>query len=153
MVGIGNPLAGDDGAGVEVVSRLESRFAAVDGVLFTVLDGDLWALDDLLDTTERLIVVDAVIGDPPGTIVTLLDAPPTHAASLHQTDVGTVLATLAAARGAAGFPEVEIHGITIATPRELGVGLSPAVAEAVEELVLELSAELASALAGPRAEG
>lgn len=143
VVGIGNPLAGDDGAGPAVVEELRRRSAALPGVLFVCLEGDLFAVADLLPRARRFVFVDSVIGPPPGTVVR---RPPTAAAfapSLHQADIGAVMAAFAALELVHPFPPWEVWGIAIAPPRELGEGLTPPVAAAVAALAAELERTLA----------
>lgn len=134
MVGVGNTIAGDDGVGALVAERLRVRWSESDEVLVAVLPGDLFSVSDLLDRTERLLFVDAIAGDSPGEIRVLNSAQRAFAASLHQTDIGTVMATLKRLEMADPFPEWEVWGVTIEPPVELGEGLSPVVAEAADEL-------------------
>lgn len=134
MVGVGNTIAGDDGVGALVAERLRVRWLESDEVLVAVLPGDLFSVSDLLDRTERLLFVDAIAGDSPGEIRVLNSAQRAFAASLHQTDIGTVMATLKRLEMADPFPEWEVWGVTIEPPVELGEGLSPVVAEAADEL-------------------
>lgn len=134
VVGIGNTIAGDDGVGALVAERLLQRWPATDGVLVAILPGDLFSVSDLLDRTERLLFVDAIAGDCPGEIRVLNSAQRAFAASLHQTDIGTVMSALKRLGMADPFPEWEVWGVTIEPPVELGEGLSPVVAEAAGEL-------------------
>lgn len=143
VIGIGNPLAGDDGAGPAVVEELRARLRDASGVLLERLDGDLFAVADLLPRAQRFIFVDAVIAQPPGTIVRRAATSPSLAPSLHQADIGAVMTALAALGVVEPFPVWEVWGIAIEAPRELGEGLSPPVAQAAEALAEELAALLA----------
>lgn len=134
VVGVGNTIAGDDGVGALVAERLLQRWPDTDRVLVAILPGDLFSVSDLLDRTERLLFVDAIAGDSPGEIRVLNSAQRAFAASLHQTDIGTVMSTLKRLEMADPFPEWEVWGVTIEPPVELGEGLSPVVAEAADEL-------------------
>jgi hydrogenase maturation protease len=134
IVGIGNTIAGDDGVGVHIAERLRQRWTENDEVLVEILPGDLFTVSDLLDQTKAFLFVDAIAGDHPGEIRILGSAQRAFAASLHQTDIGTVMAALKKLGMADPFPEWEVWGITIETPDELGEGLSPVVAEAADEL-------------------
>jgi len=134
IVGIGNTIAGDDGVGVLIAERLRPRWEDTDEVLVAVLPGDLFSVSDLLDQTEAFLFVDAIAGDDPGEIRVLGSAQRAFAASLHQTDIGTVMSALKKLEMADPFPEWEVWGITIETPDELGEGLSPAIAEAADVL-------------------
>jgi hydrogenase maturation protease len=74
ILGIGNVLLRDDGAGVHAASLLAQQFAGRDDV--RVLDaGTLsFTLAPLVENSERLIVLDAMQLDaPPGTVRRFLD--------------------------------------------------------------------------------
>jgi len=134
IIGIGNTIAGDDGVGVLVAERLQGRWSENDDVLVATLPGDLFSVSDLLHRTERLLFLDAIAGDDPGEIRVLDSAQRAFAASLHQTDIGTVMSALKKLEMADPFPEWEVWGITIEPPEELGEGLSPEIAAAAVEL-------------------
>ena len=69
LVGVGNPLRGDDGVGIHVVRRLRER-GLPDGCVAEELHGGWLSLLDRLHLYRRLVVVDAVdAGLAPGTIV------------------------------------------------------------------------------------
>ena len=96
VLGLGNLLCGDDGAGVAAVSRLRETFGAPPGV--EVLDGGTLGLSLLpyLQRARRAILVDAVrTSDPPGTLVRLEGDDVAHAASHrlspHQVGVADLL--------------------------------------------------------------
>lgn len=139
IVGIGNPLAGDDGAGPAVVEALRAQLGEPPGVLLERLDGDLFAVAELLPRARRFVFVDAVIGSPPGQVIRRAAGPAFLAPSLHQADIGAVMTALAVLEVVAPFPPWEVWGITISPPQELAEELSPPVAAAVEELVAELA--------------
>ena len=134
IVGIGNTIAGDDGVGILIAERLRHRWPETEEVLVTTLPGDLFAVSDLLDQTREFLFVDAIAGENPGQIQILSSAQRAFAASLHQTDIGTVMATLRQLGMVDPFPDWQVWGITIERPEELGEGLSPVVAEAAERL-------------------
>lgn len=148
VVGIGNPLAGDDGAGPAVVEALRAQLGEASGVLLERLDGDLFAVADLLPRASRFFFVDAVIGPPPGSIVRRLAPSPHLAASLHQADISAVMTALAPLGLVEPFPTWEVWGIAIDPPRELKEELSPVVERAVAALAQELALLLL-----PREEG
>jgi hydrogenase maturation protease len=106
------------------------------------------ALVPLLDEPgATLVVVDAVVADPPGEVRALDPATVARAAPAsvvrHGLSVGQALA-LAAATRASGVapPDVHIVAVSIARPLRGALGLSPAVAASVDE-----AARLALALA------
>jgi len=148
IVGIGNTLAGDDGVGVLIAERLRSRWNQTEGVLVAVLPGDLFSVSDLLGKAEEFLFVDAVAGDDPGEIRVLGSAQRAFAASLHQTDIGTVMAVLRTLEMTDPFPPWQVWGITIETPEELGEGLSPEIAAAADELEARIVEYVEGLLAG-----
>jgi len=70
VVGCGNPLAGDDGAGVEVVRRL--REVGTKGCEFCMLTADAVAILEKFPSVDLILLVDAVICEvkdaAPGTL-------------------------------------------------------------------------------------
>jgi hydrogenase maturation protease len=143
IIGIGNPLMGDDGVGIAVVERLQEETLPA-GV--EVLDGGTGglALLDLMAGVERVILVDAVeTGRPPGAVIRLAgtdlmlpeQAP---AFSLHETALPSVFALgreLGVLPSAVVLFGVQPHSV------EWRLGLSPAVAAAVAEVVGRVLAE------------
>ena len=133
IIGLGRDGAGDDAVGLHVARALAGRFAVREL-------SDASALVPLLER-ERLVVVDAVVGPAPGTVVqldpvALADDP---AVSSHGMAVGTALAL---ARALYGAIDVAIVGIAIAPPVH-GPALSPEVSAAIAP-----AAALAASLAG-----
>jgi hydrogenase maturation protease len=150
VIGVGNELRGDDGAGIEVVRRLRGPAAAV-GIEVREAPGEPTALLDLWQGADRVIVVDAMrSGAPPGTVLRfdasgkplpahLRRSPSTHAVALEEAiELGRALRRL---------PErlivIAVEGRTFAA----GSGLSdelellgPALADAVLREAVELAA-------------
>jgi hydrogenase maturation protease len=70
VVGLGNPLLRDDGAGVHLVRDLASRYLCPANVIFIDGGTSAMALLDIMGDAELLIIVDAVhIDEPAGTLV------------------------------------------------------------------------------------
>jgi hydrogenase maturation protease len=138
IVGVGNTLAGDDGAGVEAVRRLESSWGGEAEVFFHTIEGDHFEVADLLDCANKFIFVDAISGERPGELVRMGETRRAFAPSFHQTDIAAVMQTLEALGIVAPFPAWEVWGVTILPPAELGEGLSPEVAAGVERLCRKL---------------
>jgi len=137
VLGLGNILLRDDGAGVRVVERLSQSAGLPPEV--EVLDGGTLGMDLLpyLEGVDRLVVVDAVdMGVTPGTVARFQgDNVPialTLKVSPHQAGLADLLA---AARLCGLCPrEVILWGVQ---PAEVDVGLelSEPVSAAVEALV------------------
>lgn len=134
IVGLGNTLAGDDGVGVRVAERLAARLGDRGDVVVTTLGGDLFEIADRLGDADRFLFVDAIAGDTPGELRSLTHAPRALAASMHQSDIGSVMDTLHSLNLVDVFPDWEVWGIVIAPPERLGEGLSPEVAAAASKL-------------------
>lgn len=145
IIGVGNPLMGDDGLGIVAAERL----AALDwppGV--EVLDGGTGGLTllDLFSAARALILLDAVaMGAEPGTLRRFtaeeLARLPAEAPglSLHG---GGLAEVLALARELGSLPPLVLFGVEPARV-EPGIGLSLPVAAAVEALLAAVRAEVA----------
>lgn len=137
VIGLGNPLMGDDGLGIVVARQLLSRTDLPDGV--QVVDGGTWGLNLLpvIEDAERVLLVDAIdTAEAPGTLIRLSrERLPRYLAtkiSPHQVDLRDVLA-LAELRGT--LPEdttaIGLQPQIVA----LGTALSPLIAGRMEELM------------------
>jgi hydrogenase maturation protease len=146
VVGLGNILLQDEGAGVRLVERLEERFEIPDGV--EVLDGGTSGME-LIHTIagrDALIVCDAVRSDkPPGTVLRLAgeELPAFFRTKLspHQLGLSDVLATLTLLEQVP--PSVVLIGI-VPQDLDLGIELSPPIAAALDEALALLIAEIES---------
>jgi hydrogenase maturation protease len=136
VIGLGNPLMGDDGLGLAALERL--RGAGLPGSV-ELLDGGTWGLNLLhrIEAADQVLFLDAVdAGRAPGDPVVLereelprlLDVK----LSPHQIDLREVLA-LAELRGALP-PRMAAVGLQPASV-EMRAGLSPLLAERLGELV------------------
>ncbi|HEX8960768.1 MAG TPA: HyaD/HybD family hydrogenase maturation endopeptidase [Geobacteraceae bacterium] len=144
VLGIGNLIMSDDGIGVRVVQLLAERYRIPTGV--TVLDGGTLGLDLLpkLEGVERLLVVDAVeTGQPPGTVVRLTgeEVPVVLETKVSPHQMG--LKDLLAVAMLQGFAprEMVLWGVQPALI-DVGMELSPVVADTLEPLVRHVVAEL-----------
>lgn len=138
VIGLGNPILGDDGVGWRVVDALRQLPAGLeDSVeLDCHTDGGLGLMERLIGY-ERAIVVDALqLGRGPVGSVTCqpLDALPDpcggHLTSAHTTSL-TVALAMGRQLGAALPSQVIVIGIEAPQTFEFGEALSPAVARAV----------------------
>ncbi len=143
ILGLGNPLQGDDGLGPRVVEALARRALPPD---VEVMDGGTpgVGLLNLLEGRRRVILVDAAeMGRAPGSVArfrpgeaTLRDS--AGGLSLHRSGVAEALA-LAGALGLA-LPELVVFGVQ---PARVGWGhdLSPEVQAVVPSVVDAVSRE------------
>lgn len=147
VVGVGNTLRGDDGAGVVTADRLAELRPDLD---VETCAGEVGTLLDLLDGEEPLVVIDALrSGGPAGRVRRFPDGalpPRREAGGTHDAGLGEAL-ELAASLGRRP-PSLTVIGIEGAR-YDLGVAsLSPEVARACETLARELAGELTGASTG-----
>ena len=135
VLGLGNPLMGDDGVGLAVLSRLQQGWEC-EGV--HLVDGGTWGMNllPLIEDTRRLLLLDAIrLGVEPGTVHQLTrDQLPrylSHKLSPHQIDLKEILA-LAELRGT--LPEVAVALGVEPAKVEFSTNLSPLVEARLAEL-------------------
>src|SRR5512141_102059 len=136
VIGLGNPLMGDDGFGLVALARLRDEWT-LEGV--ELADGGTWGMSllPLIEDSDRVVLLDAIAaGAAPGEVVVLeRDRLPiylTRKLSPHQVDLRDVLAT-AEWRGRLPAETVAI-GVQ---PQSvlMGLDLSPEAERAVESVV------------------
>jgi hydrogenase maturation protease len=146
VIGLGNPILGDDAVGWHVLDAVEARLRAPGGdvpsgvALERLTLGGLGLMERLMGF-DRAIVVDALLGggQPPGTVSVGPLARFTHHRASHIDGVhdATLPAALEAGRalGAMLPDEVTVVAIDIERGDEFGERLTPAVAAAVPAAV------------------
>lgn len=149
VLGVGNVIMTDEGAGVRCVEALEATGALPAGA--TAIDGGTSTHELLgdLEDLDLLVIVDAVAtGAAPGTLVRLegdrIPSAFSNKLSPHQHGINDLLATLRLLGRAPG--RVVLLGVTPARI-ELGLELSAEVAAALPALCDRVVAELAPAAA------
>jgi len=143
VIGVGNPLRGDDGVGVAVAGRLAGE-RMPPGV--EVVDGGTGGLTllGLMEGASRVVLVDAAdLGRPPGSILRVADADlalgePGGCAPLHGVGVADALA-LGAELGTLPPLVLLLVQVGDVEPR---MGLSPALAEVLDDLVQRVRDEV-----------
>lgn len=138
VIGLGNPLMGDDGIGLALLARLTDGWDVEPAAM--LVDGGTWGMN-LLPTIEdagRLILLDAInVGAAPGTVVELArhQIPRFLATKIspHQVDLRDVLAVAELRR--------TLPGDTIA------IGLQPAVVALSDVLTPEVRDRVDEAVA------
>jgi hydrogenase maturation protease len=148
VIGVGNPLRGDDGIGPAAVEALQGRVPQ-DTVL-VVSDGEPARMLDLWRGADTVVVVEALRAAParPGEVRTLTPveaachAPGT--ASTHAFGLGECLAL---AEALDQLPHrLVVHAVEVADVA-LGAGLSEAVRSALPELTDRVAASVRQAYA------
>jgi hydrogenase maturation protease len=145
VVGVGQPLAGDDAVGLEVLRRLGEVGVPAGVELHEAADGA--ALLALLETPYPVIVVDAVVGmGPHGVVVELeeaeLGASSDRPLSTHGLDVTTAIALARVLHESRASPLVRLVGVRIAAPSRGARGLSALVGAAADDAVRVLRVRL-----------
>ena len=144
ILGVGNVLLADEGAGVRAVEQLKLQYVFPPQV--ELIDGGTMGLDLLgyLDDKTHLFIVDAILStQPPGSVVIerLLDPPAyfRQKISPHQIGLSELLAV--AAMQDCLPPAITLFGIV---PLDLstGIEMSPEVNAAVGQVALAVVKEL-----------
>lgn len=144
VLGVGNVLLSDEGAGVRAVEQLKLHYVFSPQV--ELIDGGTMGLDLLgyLDDTSHLFIIDAIVSNkPPGSVVIerSLDPPAyfRQKISPHQIGLSELLAV--AAMQDCLPPAITLFGIV---PRDLSTGMemSPEAGGAVGQVVLAVVKEL-----------
>ncbi|HOI12375.1 MAG TPA: hydrogenase maturation protease [Methanoculleus sp.] len=138
IIGCGNPLMGNDGAGIRAIRLFEGRFPGVD-----VIDGGTggFGLIPLMEGYDKVVIVDAMvgIGDNIGDVLTF-ETPPWDLSTyaFHDMGIGEVVA-IARELGYAG--EIVTVGIEAGEIRSFSRDIDPAVEKGVriaEQEILEI---------------
>ncbi len=143
VVGIGQRVAGDDGVGLAVLDELERRELPEATSLLRI--SDPVELVSLFDSEDGFVLVDAVLGAPPGVVLDLslreLSGKAPQPTSSHGIGVAGAIELAGVLSDRERPPNVRVVAVTIARPERYGTGLSPEVAAAVPraaDRVLEL---------------
>jgi len=144
VLGLGNVVCQDDGAGIAAIHKLLREYELPEGVL--ALDGGTLGLSllPLVDSAEQVIMVDAIRGEgPPGTLVRIEGdevAPAVYERlSPHQIGVADLLA------GASlldRYPDRVVLIGVVPESIDLGLGRTPEVDASIPELVERVVQEL-----------
>jgi hydrogenase maturation protease len=147
VLGLGNPLRGDDAIGLRVAEEVRRRELPVDVDVDS--GGGLRVMERLVGY-DRAVLVDAMIsGGAPGT-VRRLDAEALrtqHTSSSHEVSLATAL-TLARRLGLSVPPQVPVVAVEIAPALEFREELSPEVQAALPAAVRAVEDECRRVLSG-----
>jgi hydrogenase maturation protease len=144
VIGLGNPLMGDDGLGLAALEQLRAGYEIPDDV--ELVDGGTWGMNLLpvIEDAGRVLLMDAIdVNAAPGTLIRLeRERLPRYLAtkiSPHQVDLRDVLA-LAELRGTLPADTLAL-GLQPASV-ELRDSLSDVVRRQVDNLVAVVAQEL-----------
>jgi hydrogenase maturation protease len=151
VLGLGNPILGDDGVGLVVAEAVRPRLSGLPGVeVDTDCLGGLHLMERMVGYTCAVLVDAMATGrQPAGTVarLSLDDVPTQHTACSHDVNLPTAL-RLGAIAGL-NLPEhIAIIGVEAGQSFEFSESLSPAVETAVPfavQAVLDAVAELSLA--------
>jgi hydrogenase maturation protease len=136
IIGLGNPLLGDDGVGWKVIESLQPHFAQA-GIEFDLLAGGGLSLMERLVGYEKTIIVDSIYSgsSPTGTVISfpleaLANPFSGHLGSAHETSLHTALA-VGRKLGAILPDEVLIVAIESPAVYDFNEELTPAAQAAV----------------------
>ena len=143
VIGVGNPLRGDDAAGVAVAEHLRPRVP--EGVEVVACSEEPSRLMEAWEGAESVVLVDTVSsGAPPGTLHRFDagdDAIPAHTFRSSTHAIG-IADTIELARALGRLPRrVRVYGVE-AGGFATGAELTPAVESAVAFLVKDVLADL-----------
>jgi hydrogenase maturation protease len=143
VLGLGNPILGDDSIGFRLAELLSARLAGTPGTEFLPTSLAGIRLLDEIPGFDRLIVIDSIATGrcEPGTMTRMgpEDLPACSGAriSVHHVPFNELMEIGRA--GGLHMPEdVSIYAIEIEYPQEAGAGLSPCIGTRVEEYAEEI---------------
>ena len=147
VVGLGNPILGDDAVGWRIVDAFDERLSADAGLRAAIgpVEVDRLAVGGLslmerLVGYDRVLIADAAIdGRPAGSIWSggseeLVRRSAEHVDSAHDVTLGRAI-DLASALGAEVPTDIRVVTVTVARIGEFAEALTPAVESAVEPAV------------------
>lgn len=138
VIGIGQPSAGDDGAGIAVARALREHPVPAGVEIHEITDTT--RLVELLEGIRRAILIDAVVGGrAPGALLCLtpeeLDGQHVTPLSSHGVSVGQLIQLARTLAPATVAGTICLIGLTIEPPTHYARHLSPAVSAALPRAV------------------
>lgn len=152
ILGVGNPILGNDGAGIAAARKLKTLMRSESVEVRESATGGIPLVEQLLDY-DRVLLIDAVMGMEIGEIAQL--SPQSfeegvHSSGLHDVDFRTSLELIKSM-----YPErmprsdqIKIFGIGIGEGTEFSERLSPEVERGVEKVVEMILSEFSCSVEG-----
>lgn len=142
VLGMGNPILGDDGIGCRIASELKLRLGDYSGITFLSTSFSLVRIVDEIAGHDRLIVIDSIsTGEhPPGTFleIEILDEQYEHSPiSQHHFSIGSLM-DMGSNLGLKMPAEIIIYGVEIEPALEFKDTFSPAIEDKLPEYIDEI---------------
>jgi hydrogenase maturation protease len=141
VVGVGNPILGDDGVGIIVVQELRKKLKDPEIVIEEAYTGGLNLLDIIMGY-DHAILVDAIsVPDKrPGEVFVLdpKEVPSTHSTNPHNVSFGEAIDMVERMRDQTIPAKIELIGINIKPSLDFSDRLSIEVEEAVPKAVAKV---------------
>ncbi|MCX8174195.1 MAG: hydrogenase maturation protease [Thermoplasmata archaeon] len=140
IIGLGNPLLGDDGVGIAAVNGLKGKLHGVD---LQTMNASGFEVAEKMLGYDRVIVVDAIAGRVPGRVHTFTPAklkPTLHFANPHDMNLQTAIQWLGSQENFPGW--VKFVAVEIVPENEFREGLSERVRNALPEVERRIMNEL-----------
>jgi hydrogenase maturation protease len=135
VIGLGNPLMGDDGAGAAAAEILANDRTLARRVDVICADTDVLSCATQMERRRRVLLIDAVEGDVPGRISVLRESPPLDAQQhAHHLSAPAMLALLRQVTPTLRDTEFIWILVTVDSAR-VGTQLSAEVAAAIPKVV------------------
>ena len=142
VIGLGNPLMGDDGAGAAAAEILANDRTLARRVDVICADTDVLSCATQMERRRRVLLIDAVEGDVPGRISVLRESPPLDAQQhAHHLSAPAMLALLRQVTPTLRDTEFIWILVTVDSAN-VGTQLSAEVAAAIPKVVERVRQEL-----------
>ncbi|HYA35450.1 MAG TPA: hydrogenase maturation protease [Candidatus Binataceae bacterium] len=139
IIGVGNPMAGDDGVGIEVV-RAIARTGANDGVDLSELADPSRLVELLTDGADPVVIIDALLDShSPGRVMRISQssAKDERLLSTHGLGIFEAIELARATYPDRIAPHIEIVAIAVSGANRTGAALSPEIAALVPHAARE----------------
>ena len=142
VIGLGNPLMGDDGAGAAAAEILANDRKLARRVDVICADTDVLSCATQMERRRRVLLIDAVEGDVPGSISVLRESPPLDGQQhAHHLSAPAMLALLRQVTPTLRDTEFIWILVTVGSA-SVEMRLSPEVAAAIPKVVERVRREL-----------
>ena len=142
VIGLGNPLMGDDGAGAAAAEVLANDRNLARRVDVICADTDVLSCATQMERRRRVVLIDAMEGEIPGSVSILRESPPLDAQQhAHHLSAPAMLALLRQVTPTLRDTQFTWILVTVSSAR-VGTQLSPEVAAAIPKVLDRVRQEL-----------